>query len=199
MDREGNTSAMKRSLKQPTRKIQRRRGALFHYYLAYVTIVSSVLLMTGSCLHTILQSEQTDRRVSLFLHSLLRCERMLRADVDSAQMTVDSDSALTIAQGDGVQILWVADRGILTRRATQPGETLNSDRFVFPAGSRIEISAREDGATVVKFFEPSVFVKYSEVGSGGLNRNKPLDEAFPTTPAAAAVQPVTEIVLWASE
>ena len=187
---------MKRSLPQLTRKTHRRRGALFHYYLAYVTLVSSVLLMTGSCLHTILQSEQTDRRVSLFLHSLLRCERMLRADTAAAPLTVDSDSALTIAQDDGVQIHWVADRGILTRQATQGGETLNSDRFVFPAGSKIEIATRKDGATVVKFFEPSVFVKYSEVGSGALNRNKPLDEAFPATPAAAGLQAVTEIILW---
>ena len=186
---------MKRNLPQPNRKIHRRRGALFHYYLAYVTLVSSVLLMTGSCLHTILQSEQTDRRVSLFLHSLLRCERMLRADTTAAQLTVDSDSALTIAQEDGVQIHWVADRGILTRLGTQGGETLNLERYIFPAGSKIEIVARDDGATVVKFFEPSVFVKYSEVGSGGLNRNKPHDEAFPAAPAAAVVQPVTEIVL----
>ena len=186
---------MKRCLPQPNRKTNRRRGALFHYYLAYVTLVSSVLLMTGNCLHTILQSEQTDRRVSLFLHSLLRCERMLRADTAAAQLTVDSDSALTIAQEDGVQIHWVADRGILTRQGTQGGETLNSERYIFPAGSKIEIVARDDGATVVKFFEPSVFVKYSEVGSGGLNRNKPLDEAFPAAPAAAVVQPVTEIVL----
>ncbi len=169
---------------------------MFHYYLAYVTLVSSILLMTGSCLHTILQSEQTDRRVSLFLHSLLRCERMLRADTVAAHLTVDSDSALTIAQDDGVQIHWVADRGVLTRQETQGSETLNSDRFIFPAGSKIEITTREDGAAVLKFFEPSVFVNHSEVGSGGLNRNKPLDEAFPTTPAAAAVQPVTEIVLW---
>lgn len=186
---------MKRILPQPTRKTHRRRGALFHYYLAYVTLVSSVLLMTGSCLHTIFQSEQTDRRVSLFLHSLLRCERMLRADAAAAQLTVDSDSALTIAQDDDVRIEWVADRGILTRQETQGSETLNSERYVFPAGSKVEIAARDDGATVVKFFEPSVFVKYSEVGSGGLNRNKPLDEASPATPAAAVVQPVTEIVL----
>lgn len=187
---------MKRRLSQSTRKIQRRRGALFHYYLAYVTLVSSVLLMTGSCLHTILQSEQSDRRVSLFLHSLLRCERMLRADTTAAQLTVESDSALMIAQDDGVRIHWVADRGILTRQETHGSETLNSDRFVFPAGSRINIAAREDGATVMKFFEPSVFVRYSDAGSGGLNRNKPLDEAFPTPPVAAAAQPVTEIVLW---
>jgi hypothetical protein len=186
---------MKRRLAQPVDTAHRRRGALFHYYLAYVTLVSSVLLMTGSCLHTILQSEQTDRRVSLFLHSLLRCERMMRADTAEARPTVDANSALTIAQGDGVQIHWVADRGILTRQETQGSETLNSDRFIFPAGSKIQIVARDDGATVVTFFEPSVFVKYSEVGSGGLNRNKPLDESFPTTPSAAVVQPVTEIVL----
>ncbi|MEJ7595697.1 MAG: hypothetical protein WKF77_29655 [Planctomycetaceae bacterium] len=186
---------MKRSLSQFATRMHRRRGALFHYYLAYVTLVSSVLMMTGTCLHTILQSEQTDRRVSLFLHSLLRCERMLRTDADTAQLTVDSDSALTIAREDGVQVHWVADRGILTRQETRGSETLNSDRFVFPAGSKIEFSNRDDGATVLKFFEPSVFVKYSEMGSGGLNRNKPLDEAFPTTPAAAAAQPLTEIVL----
>ncbi len=186
---------MKRSLPQCARRISRRRGAMFHYYLAYITLVSSVLLMTGTCLHTILQSEQTDRRVSLFLHSLLRCERMLRADANTAQLTVDSNSVLRIARDDGAQVQWVADRGILTRQETQGSDTLNSDRFVFPAGSKIEIANRDDGATVVRFFEPSVFVRYSEVGSGGLNRNKPLDEASPATPAAAAVQPVTEIVL----
>ena len=186
---------MRRCLPQSATGNQRRRGALFHYYLAYVTLVSSVLLMTGSCLHTILQSEQTDRRVSLFLHSLLRSERMLRADTAAAELTVDSSSSLTFAQDDGVQIHWVADRGILTRRETQGSETLSSDRFIYPAGSRIEIAARDDGAAVVRIFEPSVFVKYSESGNGGLNRNKPLDESSPATPTAAAVQPVTEIVL----
>ena len=30
------------------------------------------------------------------------------------------------------------------------------------------MKTRDDGATVVRFFEPSVFVKYSAVGSGGL-------------------------------
>lgn len=186
---------MKRSLPQFAPENHRRRGALFHYYLAYVTLVSSVLLMTGSCLHTILQSEQTDRRVSLFLHSLLRCERMLRADAADAALTVDSSTSLTLAQDDGVQVHWLADRGILTRQETQGSETLSSDRFIFPAGSRIEIAARDAGAAVVRIFEPSVFVKYSESGNGGLNRHKPLDESLPATPTAAAVQPVTEIVL----
>ncbi len=186
---------MNRSLPLSARKIQRRRGAMFHYYLAYVTLVSSVMLMTGSCLHTILQSEQTDRRVSLFLHSLLRCERLLRADTVAAKLTVNSNSALTLAQDDGVKIHWVTDRGILTRREMQGREMTSAERFIFPAGSKIEIAVRDDGATVLKFFEPSVFVKYSELGNGGLNRNKPLDEASPATPNAAALQAVTEIVL----
>ena len=186
---------MKRCLPQSARSVSQRRGALFHYYLAYVTLMSSILLMAGTCLHTILQSDQTDRRVSLFLHSLLRCERILRADTDMAQVKVDSDSSLTIARDDGIQIRWVADRGILTRVETQGGESLSSDRFVFPAGSKIEMKTRDDGATVVRFFEPSIFVKYSAVGSGGLNRNKPVTEALPPTPEGAAVQPVTEIIL----
>ncbi len=186
---------MNRSLPQSARSVSRRRGALFHYYLAYVTLMSSILLMAGTCLHTILQSDQTDRRVSLFLHSLLRCERILRADVEAAKLTLDSDAALTLARDDGIQIRWAADRGILTRLETQSEELLSSDRFVFPAGSKIEMKIRDDGATVVRFFEPSVFVKYSAVGNGGLNRNKPITEAFPPTPEGAAVQPVTEIIL----
>ena len=187
---------MKRSLPSSVRRKSNRCGALFHYYLAWVTLTSSILVMTGNVLHTILQSDQTDRRVSLFLHSLLRCERILRADADTAMRSVDSDSDLTLTQDDGVQIHWAADRGILTRLETKDGKSLSSDRFIFPAGSEIEIQSRDDGATVLTFSEPSAFVKYSAVGSGGLNRNKSVEEALPSTPAAAAGQPVTEIVLY---
>ena len=67
--------------------------------------------------------------------------------------------------------------------------------MVRAAGSRIEMQSRDDGATVVRFIEPSVFVKYSAVGSGGLNRNKPVEEALPATPAAAAPQPVAEVII----
>lgn len=186
---------MKRPCFTASIKTSRRRGALFHYYLAYLTLVSSVFLMAGTVLHTVLQSEQTDRRVSMFLHSLLRCERILRGDAQTSTSAVESVSAMTFAQTDGVQIRWSTDRGILTRTEKQGDETLKSDRFLFPAGSKIEIQSRDDGATVFRFLEPSIFVKYSAVGSGALHQHKPIDEAFPATPAAAAVQPVTEIIL----
>ncbi len=172
-----------------------RRGAMFHYYLAYVTLVSSVFIMAGTCLHTILRSEQTDRRASMFLHSLLRCERILRADAAASTPTIESDSAMTFALTDGIHVHWSADRGIMTRTEKQGDETLKSDRFLFPAGSKIQIQSRDDNATVLRFFEPSIFVKYSAVGSGALNRHKPIEEASPATPSAAAVQPVTEIIL----
>jgi hypothetical protein len=187
---------MKRHLSQSVQCKSKRRGALFHYYLAYVTLTSSILVMAGTCLHTILQSDQTDRRVSLFLQSLLRCERMLRADADGAKWKIDSDAALTINRDDSVEIHWVADRGILTRQEQLDGKTLSSDRYIFPAGSKVGIGTRDDGATVLSFYEPSAFVRYSAAGNGGLNRNKSADEAHPPTPAAAAVQPVTEIVLY---
>ena len=186
---------MKRMLPPTARRISQRRGALFHYYLAYVTLTSSILLLAGICLHTILQSDQTDRRIALFLNSLRRCEQILREDADEAVVTLVSASNLTIARENNVQIQWTADRGIVTRTETQGGESLSSDRFVFPAGSRIEMQSRDDGATVVRFIEPSVFVKYSAVGSGGLNRNKPVEEALPATPAAAAPQPVAEVII----
>ena len=187
---------MKRSCSHADIKTtSRRRGALFHYYLAYVTLVSSIFLMAGTCLHTILKSDQTDRRTSMFLHSLLRCERILRADAESSAPTIESNSAMTFAQADGVQVRWSSDRGVLTRTEKLGDETLKSDRFLFPAGSRIEIESRDYSATVFRFLEPSIFVKYSAVGSGALNQHKSIDEALQATPAAAAVQPVTEIIL----
>ncbi len=186
---------MKRNCSHADIRTSRRRGALFHYYLAYLTLVSSVFLMAGTCLHTILRSEQSDRRVSMFMNSLLRCERILRVDAVASTATIESDSAMTFAQTDGVQMHWSADRGILTRTEKQGDETLKSDRVLFPAGSKIVIQSRDDGATVFRFLEPSIFVKSSAVGSGALNRHKAIDEALPATPAAAAVQPVTEIIL----
>ncbi len=186
---------MKLIIQRPPQKGSQRRGAIFHYYLAYVSLTSSILLMAGVCLHTILQSDQTDRRIAMFLNSLRRCEQILRDDSDAATISVVSDSSLMIARNDEVQIQWAADRGIVTRSETLDGATQSSDRFVFPAGSRIEMQSRDDGAIVVRFIEPSAFVKYSAVGSGGLNRHKPVEEAFPKTPKAAAAQPVVEIVL----
>jgi len=187
---------MKRNFPQPGRCRSERRGAIFHYYLAWVTLTSSILVMAGTCLHTILKSDQADRRVSLFLQSLLRCEHILREDAVGAKWNVDSETTLTITRNDGVQIHWVADRGIVTRQEQLDGKTLSSDRFIFPAGSKVEMQARDDGATILSFFEPSVFVSYSAAGNGGLNRNKAVEEAHPPTPAAAATQPVTEIILY---
>lgn len=186
---------MKRLLPKLRPRRSKRRGALFHYYLAYVTLTSSILILAGICLHTILQSDQTDRRVALFLNSLRRCETILRRDANEAAVTLNSNSKITLNARGGDQIEWNSDRGIVTRTETSGGETFSSDRFVFPAGSRVEMESRPNGAIVVRFVEPSAFVKYSAVGSGGLNQSKPVEEALPPTPRGAAAQPVVEVVL----
>ena len=190
---------MKRTIQGPAHHVTTRRGAIFHYYLAYVTLTSSILLLAGICLHTILQSDLTDRRIALFLHSLRRCEQHLRDDSEAAELDVVSASNLKMTRDNGVQIQWSSDRGIVTRIETQGDETLSSDRFVFPAGSRIEMQSRDEQTIVVRFIEPSAFVKYSAVGSGGLNRNKPVDEALPPAPSAAAPQSIVEILLQSRE
>ncbi len=195
---------------QPVKPIAGRRGgSLFHHTLVYMTIASALLTITGLVLHTALKADQSDRRESLFLTSLLRAEQQLRADAGQSPLTVNSSREMAAQfsadAAEATRILWTADRGILTRSVRQGEKPDSSDRFIFPAGSQIEFLQAE-GETkptgevqttpvIVKITEPSALVTYQAAADGGTNRNKPAAEASPALPAAVARPKTVEIRL----
>ncbi len=192
---------MKRRLTFCSRSEQRlsdsdaRRGAFFNYIMVYLTLSSVLMTAAGLCLHSVLRADSSDRREALLLSSLQRAEHQLRDDSRDQNATLVSSEELTIGTDDGAIIRWQSNRGILTRTATNSEQTIASDRFVFPAGSIIEMVPGPETSVVVRITEPSAFVTYSLSGSGGSNLNKPVEEASPSTPSHVAQPKTAEIRL----
>ncbi len=172
-----------------------RRGALFNYIMVYMTVSSVLMTIAGICLHSILRADSRDRRDALFLTSLQRAERQLRDDTLDNNAVLLSPGELSIGTEDGGSVRWQSSRGILTRTAIESGITTAGDRFVFPAGSVIELVAGAEDSIVVRVTEPSAFVIYSTSGSGGSNLSKPAEEASPPTPSHVAQPKTAEIRL----
>jgi hypothetical protein len=179
----------------PAASHQRRRGALFNYIMVYVTVGSILLTTAGVCLHSVLRSDNSDRQVALFLSSLKRAEHQLREDSRDQPFQIASPTELSASTSTGRTLHWSALRGILSRTVMELEQQVASDRFVFPAGSVIEMSEGPDASVVVRITEPSAFVKYSTMGNGGSNLNKPAEEAVPAVPSFVAQPKWTEIRL----
>ena len=172
-----------------------RRGAFFNYIMVYLTLSSVLMTAAGLCLHSVLRADSSDRREALLLSSLQRAEHQLRDDSRDHTTALVSPEELTIETDGEAIIRWQASRGILTRTAAKSGQTIASDRFVFPAGSIIEMVPGPETSIVVRVTEPSAFVTYSPSGSGGSNLNKPVEEASPATPSHVAQPKAAEIRL----
>lgn len=178
-----------------TSRCVQRRGSLFHMTIIYMMMASALLTLAGTVLHTILKADTSDRREALFLMSLLRAEQQLRDDADAGRLKAESNEILTATMSDQTTVTWSTDRGILNRVVRQGDTKTATDRFIFPAGSRILFSQDETGTAVVRIVEPSAFVKYAAAGHGGSNLQKPVEVTNPPVNSAIAKPGVVEILL----
>lgn len=172
-----------------------RHGMSLTYILLYMGIAAGLMTASGLCLHAILKADAADRREALFLSSMLRAERQLRADSGVAGVRFESPQSISIDAADGSTIRWNVNRGTLTRSVQQMDQNMASDRFVFPAGSQILIEQSAEKSISIRITEPSAFLKYSQSSDGGSNLNKPADEALPQTPKHVAQPKFAEIQL----
>ena len=172
-----------------------RRGTMLLYIMIYMTIGAALMVTAGLCLHAILKSDSSERRESLFLSSLQRAEHQLRADSADYGVTYESVTSLVATTPDETIVQWTAGRGILNRTVKRQEVTAASDRYIFPAGSRIIMEQEPDNSVVIRITEPSAFVTYSQAANGGSNRNKPVEEASPATPSHVGQPNTVEIHL----
>jgi hypothetical protein len=165
----------------------RRRGTLFHQTMIYMTLASSLMTVGGLCLHSILRADTADRKVALFLSSLMRAESQLRDDSRlslTGGARLESPEVLTCAVDDQTQVRWTSDRGILTRTKVlaETSRILETDRYIFPAGSRIEMSQDTADSVSIQIIEPSAFLNYASAAHGGTNLNKVAAGSTPALP-----------------
>ena len=172
-----------------------RSGYSLITVLINMTILSSLLGTCGVCLHTLFRLDHKERVTSQMLVSLRRMERQLREDCGRGTISSDGGQWRIHSAVDDEVIVWSESRGLVQREVFAGGEPRQRERFVFPAGTRVEFSDPGEGSAVVRVREGSVFVRYPEAGDGGAVRNKPESVALPSAPAGMAKAGEIEIQL----
>lgn len=112
-----------------------RRGTIFHYYLIYLLLTSTLLIVAGICMHTILKADHQDEQISRQLRSLLRIQQALRQDVSLANKASLNGDRLVLQTGSDTETQWKVDQNIVSRDVTQNQSPFATDRFVFRRGT----------------------------------------------------------------
>lgn len=113
----------------------RRRGALFHYYLIYLLLTSTLLALAGVCIHSVLKADQRDSELSRQQRTLLRLQQVLRTDATEAANASREDDQLILTFDDESVVQWELDENIVNRTAVANQQLAGRERFVFSAGT----------------------------------------------------------------
>lgn len=169
-----------------------RRGAMFHYYLMYLLLTSTVMSMAGFGLHAALKSDQTDMAAAQYLQTLRRLEAQLREDVVQAQSLQLQDGTLVFSGGISANTaqpvsgpVWSADGHVLRRLISGDPQHSHQERFVLPAGCTIDIRQGDDPRIVIRIQERSPHAGVIHRGTG--HQPQPAS----AHPGSAGVEPLT--------
>lgn len=131
----------------------RRRGALFHYYMVYLSLTSMLLVTTGLCFHAIIEADRRDLTESRFIHSLLSAEKQLRQDSSGADSVKMFGNSLQLNTGEEL-IRWAIDDEQLNRFNDHSDSSVVQQSIRFPQDCQLHWKQREDGAVLLTVFEP---------------------------------------------
>ena len=152
-----------------------RRGAIFHYYFAYVLVSSALATTCGIFVHTLLKAEFEDARIADQRRTLMRMESQLRRDAREADtiQVVDGRLEFQTSESSAAKtktVQWIVRRHVVERAVvassassstaasgSEPAsaeQTGPPDRFLFRAGSEIRFLKPDDDPVVVQVADP---------------------------------------------
>lgn len=195
-----------------------RRGAIFHYYFAYVLVSSALATTCGIFVHTLLKAEFEDARIADQRRTLMRMESQLRRDSRDADtiQVVDGHLEFQTPESSAAEtktVQWSVRRHVVERTvvslyasaastavesgsepaAAQPGPP---DRFLFRAGSKIRFLNPDNQPVVVQIEDapplPSVRPLSSEEPSA---TTEPVAEVATEVPTTLTSRRIIEIYL----
>jgi len=163
-----------------------RRGYSLIAVMINISILSVLLGTCGMCLQTMFRLDHRQRVNSQLLDSLRRMERQLREDAVGGVFSVAGGAWRIEARAGSEVRVWSVSRGVVQREVTVSGVVESRERYVFPAGTRVEFSDLQADGAVVRIQEGSRIVRYPEAGDGGAVRNKPESVSLPAAPEGGA-------------
>ncbi|GAB5440178.1 MAG: hypothetical protein Fues2KO_05270 [Fuerstiella sp.] len=177
----------------------RRRGALFHYYMVYLSLTSMLLVTTGLCFHAIIEADRRDLNESRFLYSLLSAEKQLRQDSSVATSVMVSGNSLQL-NTDAELIRWGIDVEHLNRFNDHSDTSVVQQAIRFPQGSQLQWKQREDGAVLLTVVEPSMMQPRTTARSKATRENPDGQDSHVIAETAAPGNDSTarqiELLLW---
>ncbi|MEP3481658.1 MAG: hypothetical protein ABJZ55_20615 [Fuerstiella sp.] len=137
----------------PSRIHRHRRGAMFAYFMVYLSLAGAMTATAGMLLHQMFRARTADEDRGNGIRQLLRIDRQLRTDwADSIQHTIQANiCTLKTPDQTSVEYQVAADR-ILRIVRNAESEIEASDRFQFPKGSQLQfLDSTFDGTSAVTF------------------------------------------------
>jgi len=146
---------MKRYHQQPVQRNKRhRRGAVFAYMMTYMTLSMLLLGLTGTTLHLVMRSSQTDQRLFQDLSRINDVESAIREDAGQAdQIQIEEDKA-TLSTGSRT-VTWTVTDNRITREETH-GDTRNAlARVVFRRATELAFITQSDTLFALRITPPA--------------------------------------------
>jgi len=149
-----------------------RRGAVFAYVMAYVTLSMLLLGLTGTTLHLIMRSSQTDQRLFQDLSRIRDVESAIREDAVLADQIQIEDNIATLSTASRV-VTWTVSDNRITREETT-GDTRDAlMRVIFRRATELSFITQSDSLFALRITPPAPAAT-SERNNTSTKTNTPL-------------------------
>lgn len=138
-----------------------RRGAVFAYVMAYLSLTLLLLGLTGTMLHVVLKTSATDQRLFRDLARLRDAERALRDDAESARQ-VQLEARHAVFEASETRSVWTIDRHLLQREVLQDGQRKAVMNVRFRPGTLLSFKHQSDGLLALSVTLPAATLTTSD-------------------------------------
>lgn len=154
------------------RQSRHRKGGAFAYVMAYMTLSAMLLALSGSTLHSILQTADADQETFRQIHVTEAAACELRDDGRRCAVAELNDDDLTLQFSGSNSVVWNVDDYRLRREETQAGQLRSQDLFRFQPGTEMTFRRESNGLFVLRItYPPLAHLQTAAVKSEGARRS----------------------------
>jgi len=136
------------------RQPRHRVGGAFAYVMAYMTLAAMLLSLSGSTLHSILQTSETDRKMFREIHVAEDTAAELRGDSRRCVSSKLTGNDLLVEFPDAAQAVWTVDKHQLLREFNQSGKLQSRSQLRFQPGTQLTFRQETERLVVLRITAP---------------------------------------------
>jgi hypothetical protein len=146
-----------------------RRGGAFAYVMAYMTLSTMLLALSGSTLHSIMRMSDVDRKMFREIHIAEDVAAELREDGARCVVAQLAGNRLVIQFPDASSAAWTVKKHQLLREVVQSGQVQSRGQFRFQPGTELTFRQESDRLVILRITAPPLaYLPTTSVGTGGV-------------------------------